>query len=354
MNNRLPSAMVLAIAAALFTGCTSQRNLSVNVPAEVPVPGPAKRIVLMDRTEPRSGFSNTFEALTSRESGLDADLGHEMNEVLQETLGELGGRFEVVIAPGRYEGSGTGVLPEPLNWDTIIQVCARADADILIALEALDADVNYDFSERRIQEINNGRPSERITVEHLAKHKTTVRYGWRVYDRRGRTILDMFTDQSTIHQESTGTTKQNAKNGLPAKGGVVQGLGRAAARIYAQRFAPTTSSVKRTFYSGGDRRLRSAYNLTRRNNWEGAIHVWESMLADPKAKLRGKACFNIAVAYESLGDLPRARAFAERATTEFGNKWGTGYAAELDVHITDEDRARTERVLLGQGDPSGQ
>ena len=96
--------MVLALAAALFTGCTSLRTLSMNEPAEVPVPANAKRIVLIDRTEPRSGFSNSFEALTSRESGLDKEQAREMNEVLREALGELGERFDVVLAPGRYEG----------------------------------------------------------------------------------------------------------------------------------------------------------------------------------------------------------------------------------------------------------
>lgn len=354
MNFRLPSAMVLALAAALFTGCTSDRRLSVNKPAEVTIPANATRIVLMDRTQPRSGFSNSFEALTSRESGLDKDQGRGMNEVLQEALGELGGRFEVVLAPGRYEGSGTGVLPDPLNWDTIIQVCSRADADILIALEALDADVNYDFNERTVQEIVNGYPTSAPRVEVRAERKTTVRYGWRVYDRGGRTILDMFTDRSTIHQGSTGSTKQNAKDGLPAKRGVVDGLGRAAARVYARRFAPTQTFVKRTFYAGGDRRLRAADDLTRQNDWEGAILIWEAMLTDPKAKLRGKACFNIAVAYESLGDLPKAREIALRAANEFGNKWGTGYAAQLQVRMKDEDRARAERELIGQGEQSGQ
>ena len=345
--------MVLALAAVLFTGCISQRSLSVNKPAEVAVPANAKRIVLLDRTQPRSGFGSSFEALTSRESGLDKDQGRGMNEVLQEALGELGGRFEVVLAPGRYEGSGTGVLPEPMNWDTIIQVCSRADADILIALEALDADVNIDVNERTVQEIVNGYPTAPRT-EYRASRKTTVRYGWRVYDRRGRVIIDMFSDRAATHHEYTGRSKQQAKDGLPAKRGVVDGLGREAARKYARRFAPTSSIVKRTFYSGGDRRLSAANDLTRHNNWEGAILVWESMLTDPKAKLRGKACFNIAVACERLGDLPKAREFALRATDEFGNKWGRGYAAQLEVRMKDEERARSERELLGQSDQSGQ
>ena len=187
-----------------------------------------------------------------------------------------------------------------------------------------------------------------------ATRKTTVRYGWRVYDRRARTIIDMFSDRATMHHGSVGRSKQQAKDGLPAKRGVVDGLGREAARTYARRFAPTSSTVKRTFYSAGDRRLRAAYDLTNQNNWEGAILVWESMLTDAKAKLRGQACFNIAVAYERLGDLPKAREFALRATNDFANKWGKGYAAQLEVRMKDEDRARSERELIGEGDQSGQ
>ena len=77
------------------------------------------------------------------------------------------------------------------------------------------------------------------------------------------------------------------------------------------------------------------------------MHIWESMLTDPEVKLRGKACYNIAVANEVLGDLPKARECAERATTEFGNKWGKDYAAELDVRMKNEMRARMETEQMG-------
>ena len=336
----------LIIVPALFTACTSERGITVQHPAEVAVPATAKRVVLLDRTLPRSGFTNTIEGWTSRESGMDEGVGQEMNLVLQQALGSIG-RFEVVTASGRYEGSGTGVLPEPLSWDTIIQVCSRMDADILIALEALDTDVNIDQHERTTQEIWHGRPIGAPHVDYVASRKTTLKYGWRVYDRRGNIILDMFTDRSSAHHENTGHNRYDAKNGLPDKKGVVLGLAHTAVRNYARRFVPTSSIVHRIFYTGGDRRLSAAHDLTRQNNWEGAIHIWESMLTDPKAKLRGKACYNIAVAYEVLGDLPKARDLALRATDEFGNKWGRGYAAELEVRMKDEARAKEERDMTG-------
>lgn len=316
-------------------------------PAEVSVPANARRVVLLDRTHPRSGFSNTFESWTSRESGMDKELGQEMNAVLQEALG-ANGRFEVVTAPGRYEGSGTGVLPEPLSWDTIIQVCSRTEADLLIALEALDTDVNIDQRERIVQDMHRGRPIGRARTEYYASRKTTLKYGWRVYDRRGRIILDMFSDRSTRNDEHMGTNSYDAKDGLPDKRGVVRDLGSAAVYAYARRFAPSSVVVERILYTGGDHRLRDAEKLTRRNDWEGAIRIWETMLTDPKVKLRGKACYNMAVAYEMMGDLPKARELALRSTEEFGNKWGRGYAAEIDARMKDEARAKVERELMGE------
>jgi len=339
------STLIAATAALSFTACTSERGLTVQRPAEVSVPANARRVVLLDRTQPRSGFSNSFEGWTSRESGMDKELGQEMNAVLQEALG-ANGRFEVVTAPGRYEGSGTGVLPEPMSWDTIIQVCSRMEADILIAFEALDTDVNIDQRERIIQDMHQGRPIGRARTEYYATRKTTLKYGWRVYDRRGRTILDMFTDRSTRNDERVGINKYDAKNGLPDKRGVIEELGALAAHTYARRFAPTSAVVERILYTGGDRRLRDAEKLTRRNDWEGAIRIWETMLTDPKAKLRGKACYNMAVAHEMMGDLSKAREVARRSTDEFGNKWGKGYAAEIEGRMKDEVRVQEERQLI--------
>ncbi len=344
---RSPSAFLFStlLVSALFTACTSARHIAVQLPAEVAVPATAQRVVLVDRTMARSGFSNAFESMTSRESGMDEELGQNMNTVLKEALDALG-HFEVVVEHGRFEGSGTGVLPEPMSWDTIVQVCSRNQADVLVALEALDTDVNIDVQERTVQESSNGQPTGPARVEFQAKRKITLKFGWRVYDRRAQIIADMFDDKSVVRDEFIGQTKSLAKQGFPDKRAIVEEMAKTAARTYARRFVPTSATVKRIVYSAGDRRLSAANDLTLRNDWPGAIHIWESMLADPQVKLRGKACYNMAVAYEVMGDLPKARDLARRSGTEFGNKWGSGYAAELDVRMKGEARAAEERERI--------
>ena len=77
----------LIIVPALFTACTSERGITVQHPAEVTMPATAARVVLMDRTLPRAGFSNAFESWTSRESGMDEGIGKEMNLVLEQEIG---------------------------------------------------------------------------------------------------------------------------------------------------------------------------------------------------------------------------------------------------------------------------
>ncbi len=70
------------------------------------------------------------------------------------------------------------------------------------------------------------------------------------------------------------------------------------------------------------------------------------MLTDPKVKLRGKACYNIAVAHELMGDLTKAKDYARRATAEFGNKLGEAYARQLAQRIVNEARAGEETERL--------
>lgn len=342
-----PIHLPVAIITMALTACTEQRSISVQHPAEVTIPAQARRVLLMDRTKPRSGFSNTIESWTSRESGMDDGLGREMNLLLQEALGEAG-RFDVIVDHARHEGSGTGTLPDPLSWDSIVQLCAHNDADILIALEALDTDVNIDQRERVVQESLHGKPVGKPYTEFLAFRRITLKYGWRVYDRRGRVILDMFTDRSTHRDDSQGYDKLSAKNNLTDKRDVVQRLADGAAWAYAKRFEPTTSIVTRRLHTGGDPRLRKAAALNIRGDLPGAMRIWESMLADGNAKLRAKACYNLAVAHEIRGELALARDHALRATDECGHRSGRIYAAQLEQRMKEEVQARLESELMDQ------
>ncbi len=122
--------MPLVLLSCLFAACTTERSLQVNNPAEVAIPASATRIMLVDRTKPRSGLSNAIEGAFSREGFRnETEIGAEMNRVLEKSLGTLR-IYEVAVDPARYEGSGTGKLPDPLTWEMVETLAAPNDADV--------------------------------------------------------------------------------------------------------------------------------------------------------------------------------------------------------------------------------
>ncbi len=64
-------------------------------------------------------------------------------------------------------------------------------------------------------------------------------------------------------------------------------------------------------------------------NWKGAIELWDELPESEKRKTAGRACLNIAVAYEVLGDTNTALKWAQRSYERFGDKLGRDYAKIL-------------------------
>ncbi len=117
-----------------------------------------------------------------------------------------------------------------------------------MALEALDADVRLNRSERQVTVTSHGVTREAYT-EHVVRRNVIARFGWRVYDRRKHIIIDMYTDKSSEEDENmaradrpsgTDRAKREAERGLPNKGEIMMRLGTGGAHRFAQRFAPTT------------------------------------------------------------------------------------------------------------------
>ena len=64
-------------------------------------------------------------------------------------------------------------------------------------------------------------------------------------------------------------------------------------------------------------------------NWQEAIEIWEEVLESANTKTAGRACLNIAVAYEVLEDTDQALEWAKRSYEEYKDKLGKDYAKVL-------------------------
>ena len=66
------------------------------------------------------------------------------------------------------------------------------------------------------------------------------------------------------------------------------------------------------------------------NEWEDAMEIWNHFADDPKKKVAGRACYNMAVGCEVLGKIDLAKTWAKKSYSVFGNKKAVDYLWRLD------------------------
>jgi hypothetical protein len=79
--------------------------------------------------------------------------------------------------------------------------------------------------------------------------------------------------------------------------------------VYGARISPTWYTVHREFYKKikKDANFATGSRRAQVNDWNGAVEAWSRAAQSRNAKVAGRAAFNLALAYEVLGDLDNAK-----------------------------------------------
>jgi tetratricopeptide (TPR) repeat protein len=106
--------------------------------------------------------------------------------------------------------------------------------------------------------------------------------------------------------------------------------------FYGQRITPTYYQVTRYFFNKPKKALGAGVRYSSVADWQGAIDAWMPAVNEGKRKDAGRAAYNIAVAYEVLGDLEMAKEWAARSHTEFAEKEADEYYKMLSNRVREE------------------
>ena len=139
-------------------------------------------------------------------------------------------------------------------------------------------------------------------------------------------------------------SKADALTELITKVDATRYLGRSLGADYAYKIAPMPVRITRSFV-GKSRKwanLEQGSRYADVGDWEQAIRVWETGLNGAPVKEAGFMAYNIGIGYEVLGDLDKAREWAQRSYTEYGNKDGQRYVSTLNSRIRNEQLAREQ------------
>jgi tetratricopeptide (TPR) repeat protein len=314
-------------------------KLTLIRPAVVDVPQKIKTIVIINRTLPKDTKANKIEEI------LTGEIMRQDEQAIQQTMDGLintiknAPRFNIKYANEKYIGETSGtIFPDPLSWPVISKLCTKYEADAVIAIETFDSDYIITNGSRNVErkdENGNTIPFIEYFVEGLG----TVNVGFRLYDPDVNGIADQYQFSENMRWEGQGNSPTDAAQAILDKIDAINQVSYAAGRSYAMRISPTYYVVKRYFYDKPkkNKHLIEGVRKSEVADWEGAIESWNMAIKKGKKdKDKGRAAYNIAVAYEVLGDLDKALAWAAKAYTEYEEKDANDYHRKIKARIKEE------------------
>jgi len=323
-----PLYLYLLTVIVLSSGCSKYGYVNLNYPQEpqVYLPDDIGSIAIVNRslTKDQDRESSVMESLvTSEIGGSDRLASEESLKAVYDGLNQYQGLKIVFPQKIRIYGTGTRETPEVLKWERVEAICDSANADVLLVLETFDSnsDLLLSAAAEQVTNVLSGGPP-RASIPNQVR--MNVYSYWRLYDPKTQSIIDQYQQTSYLTFDTQGR--------IPPQDALPETAYRAGLD-YTNRFKPSYYTVRRDLYKKGKgaakQEFRSGYRRAEVANWQGAIEIWGDMVGRVKRKTAGRACLNIAVAHEVLGNTEEALKWAQKAYEDYGDKLGREYAKIL-------------------------
>ncbi len=319
--------IIIALFALITSGCSKYGYVSLTYPIEpeVYLPDNIHSIAIVNRSITPEEKKNTkvSEAIFSTEIGSDFLASDACIKGVYDAITRLPGTELVIPAELRMSGTGTREIPDLLDWEEVDQICEKEGADVLLVLETFDSNTDL-FAKTATEQITSMIYTGKPKIAPPSEMQLHVAAYWRLYDPDTRRIVDQY--------------QHNSNTGIHMAGGIPppDALPRAAydaGVAYVNRYLPDSYRVKRQLYKStsgaAKQQFKAGYRRTEVANWDGAMELWGELTEDPKPKTAGRACLNMAVANEVLGQTLPALDWAKKSYEIYNDKLGRDYAKIL-------------------------
>jgi tetratricopeptide (TPR) repeat protein len=329
-----------------LSSCMKTVTMQSMRPADITVPADISSILLIDRSRPEANVVNRLTSNRSPQGGDDRAGAQAIIQSLNQQLANSS-RFEVKRATETLTSDASNsAFPDPLPWSRIDQLCRNYRTQAVLAIEVFESEFNVTDEKRKVKRtINQDGERKEIEVDEFVNNATgNVKVGIRFYDSKQRLIKDEQILTRNNRWSSRGDTPEQAGNRLISRADAIRNLGNSVGSDYASRIIPTPIRITRNFYKKAKRvpELEMGGRQADVNNWKGAIETWERGIPFARIKEAGKLSYNIAVAYEVLGDFDQAKNWASRAFVDYGNKKARAYTNLIDARIAKQQRLKEQ------------
>jgi hypothetical protein len=329
----------LFIILVLFS-CKTSVSYSGLRPADVNLPKDIQTIVLLNRYKAsrQNAWMNIVEGIFTGEMLFVDKRGVE--QALSGLQGRLqnGPKYNIIIASEQYTGTGTGILPPPLNQGDIGILCSKYNAEAVISLEAFDSDIAISSAQKSRKRTVKGQIIEEIYFDAFENVRITM--GWRMYLKNSGAIFDQ--NQITTNRTFTSSAKTDvlARTTLLFPADAIMQTGFQGGDAYGVRVAPSWVSYTREIYgrSGRSAGMKRAKKMARRGDWAEASKIWEAFSKSSSNKLAKRATYNRAVAAEMQGNFDEALVWARKAANNYDLKIADRYIYMLNDRLNELQR----------------
>jgi tetratricopeptide (TPR) repeat protein len=308
-------------------------RVRVQKPAAMVLPPDVHQVLLLNRSQ--GSTRATLEGiLTGQTPGLQTMLTTECLGKMQQGL-QQANRYDIIQYDKIMQaasGSSTG-FGEALPWPEVNNICLATHTDAIISLEYFEGDFI-------VTQALAANPTQGI----LARGVSRATIGIRIYYPKLQSVVyqDDFRRSLTWTEQSGNYFDALAK--LLKGPDALREVARSVGATFGDQFVSYSYWQPRLMFKGKKNAyMTRGYRLALSNDWAAARDSWSRAYdLAPTPKQRGRAAYNIALAYEVLGNLPEARQWAKTAYVEHGDPRAQRYGYILD------DRIALQSVLDSQ------
>lgn len=346
MRKYLSHLLIISLALG-STACNSTKQLGIRTmePATVDLSKTIKRIGIINSSIPaeRAEYKDRLDQILSVEDrelakkGTDAAINGLFDELTKDQ------RFEEILlledVPEVMKGMEQ--TPSAATWSTIETLCRKHGVDAIFSLAYYDTDTKISLKKTKMEQRNLMR--ERVEVKaHEITLETLIENGWRIYDPGHKEVIDEFTFNDLITASAKGISPMGALRAITDRKDSVLQKSMTTGSAYGSRLHPSEQIIYRDYYVSGTDNFAAAEKLTLAEDYQGAVALWEKEVENPNAKIRAKACHNIAVIHEFNGALDLAMEWVTKALTHHDNKRTAGYLKLLQHRISQQEVIREQ------------
>jgi hypothetical protein len=125
----------------------------------------------------------------------------------------------------------------------------------------------------------------------------------------------------------------------------VKEVGNTAGHAYAFRIIPLWTRVSRDYFVRGSNNFKIAKRKAQTGNWDEAAKLWKQETTNPKSKVAGRACYNMAIISEINGDLDMAIKWAQQSYENYNTHLGLTYVNILRNRQANDALASDQQAM---------